>query len=627
MLRIALVNMPFSSVYRPSLGLGLLKAALVGDGHEVDVFNFNLTFADMVGLDDYQTLANIPSSLIGEWVFAETLNGKGTCPHFLAGGDETGATQLPPAFRTMRDRAEELIDRCMNSADWGAFDLVGFTSVFEQTTASLSLAKRIREKHPAVKVALGGSNAESDMGFALLRAYPFLDVVCSGEGDHAFPAYIAGLDRGEDPDIRGIMRQGSDTKPSSTASIVKMDDLPLPDFAEYYDQFLATSFGAAEIAKTDIPFESSRGCWWGAKAHCTFCGLNGSNMTFRSKRADRVVDELLELKNRHGEHTAKFFAVDNIIDYRYFETLLPELRERDLHLDLFYETKANLSRDQVRSLRDARISKIQPGIESLSSSILKLMNKGVSALQNIQLLKLCKEFGVLPVWNIIYGLPGEEESEYERMAKLTPALAHLDPPTGFYRMRLDRFSPYFNDHEGYGITNVRPFAQYGEVHPALTDEHRFDLAYYFDFDYADRRDPDSYSAPMHGAIGDWRAHNGRSYLICEDRDEATYILNTRPEFRQELIVLEGLDRAIHSLLDRPRSFDQLCEKLDGRGLSVDTDQVRSRVEALRERGLLIGEDERYLNLAIKLGEYRPPDRVRAVFERAISTVAEKMEAA
>ncbi|MEL7217660.1 MAG: RiPP maturation radical SAM C-methyltransferase, partial [Pseudomonadota bacterium] len=473
----------------------------------------------------------------------------------------------------------------------------------------------------------GGSNAEGEMGFALLNSYDFIDTICSGEGDIAFPAYIAALDAGEEPDVRGILQKGKATAPSSTASVTAMDALPEPDYTEYFVQFMATSFGPEEMAKADIPFESSRGCWWGAKSHCTFCGLNGSNMAFRSKGADRVLDELLSLKAKHGDHTEKFFAVDNIIDYRYFESLLPSLQARDLNLDLFYETKANLTRDQVRMLRDAHISKIQPGIESLSSSILKLMAKGVSALQNIQLLKLCKEFGVTPVWNIIYGFPGEDENEYARMAQMAPALVHLDPPTGFYRVRLDRFSPYFNDQEKHGLTNVRPFAQYGEVHPTLSDEQLYGLAYYFDFDYADGRDPDTYAKPLIDELSQWLANPNRGYLICEDHGVQTFILSTRPGLKQQLITLHGLDRAIHHLLDRPRSLDQVIEKLEPAGYAPSKEQVRQRIAALESQHLVVGENDRYLNLAIRLGEYKIPDKLRTFLDRAIAASQHQRAAA
>ena len=43
-----------------------------------------------------------------------------------------------------------------------------------------------------------------------------------------------------------------------------------------YFRALDASGAAPDVAPT-LLFETSRGCWWGAKSHCTFCGLNGGS--------------------------------------------------------------------------------------------------------------------------------------------------------------------------------------------------------------------------------------------------------------------------------------------------------------------------------------------------------------
>ena len=111
-------------------------------------------------------------------------------------------------------------------------------------------------------------------------------------------------------------------------------------------------------------------------------------------------------------------AVDNILDMRYFRDVLPQLRERQLGLTLFYETKANLTKEQVKLLRDAGVLAIQPGVESLSTHVLQLMRKGVTALQNIQLLKWCRQYGVTVAWNLLYGFPGETAADYAAIGQI-----------------------------------------------------------------------------------------------------------------------------------------------------------------------------------------------------------------
>ena len=231
--------------------------------------------------------------------------------------------------------------------------------------------------------------------------------------------------------------------------------------------------------------ETSRGCWWGAKAHCTFCGLNGATMNFRSKDADARARGARGLSHV-AIRTTRVVAVDNILDMRYFRDLLPELRDRQLGITLFYETKANLTKEQVKLLRDAGVLAIQPGVESLSTHVLQLMRKGVTALQNIQLLKWCRQYGVSVAWNLLYGFPGETAADYAAIGDAIESLWHLPPPYAMGAVRMDRFSPYFNQAAAFGLVNVRPMDMYRLLYPLPQDRLR-NLAYFFEFDHPDGR--------------------------------------------------------------------------------------------------------------------------------------------
>ena len=197
------------------------------------------------------------------------------------------------------------------------------------------------------------------------------------------------------------------------------------------------------------------------RAIVRFCGLNGSNMAFRSKSANRSLEELDYLTKRYPDKPVS--VVDNILDMRYFKDFIPRLTERATPLELFFEVKANLRKEQVRQLRAAGVTMIQPGIESLSDPILKLMKKGVKAIQNIQLLKWCKEIGMRAEWNILWGFPQEPAEEYERMAHMIPLISHFQPPISASPLRLDRFSPNYDTSEQMGFKNVRPYPSYNYI--------------------------------------------------------------------------------------------------------------------------------------------------------------------
>ena len=175
--------------------------------------------------------------------------------------------------------------------------------------------------------------------------------------------------------------------------------------------------------------ETSRGCWWGHGKGCTFCGLNGRRKELPSQIREACVSRVLQAcEDRYG--ISRFEAVDNIMDMRYLNTLIPKLKAAGSPFSLFYETKSNLSKKHLKQMRDAGIIWIQPGIESLHTKVLSLMNKGCKAWHNIQLLKWCRQFGMRCIWVLLHDFPGDKDSWYQEMAAMIPLLAHLQPPNG-----------------------------------------------------------------------------------------------------------------------------------------------------------------------------------------------------
>jgi hypothetical protein len=156
---------------------------------------------------------------------------------------------------------------------------------------------------------------------------------------------------------------------------------------------------------------------------------------------------------------------------------------------LFYEQKANLSLAQVMALKQAGVFEIQPGIEALSTSLLKRMDKGVSARQNIALLRYARAAELNLSWNLLWGFPGDQRQEYEETLALLPLLRHLQPPTGFYHLSIDRFSPYFDRPADYGLRQLKPFGGYAQLLPEGVDLDQ--VAYCFVADY----DCDSHCHP------------------------------------------------------------------------------------------------------------------------------------
>ena len=147
---------------------------------------------------------------------------------------------------------------------------------------------------------------------------------------------------------------------------------------------------------------------------------------------------------------------------------------------------------------------IQPGVESLSTAILKLMDKGVTGLQNVRLLKWCEEIGINPAWNFLYGFPQEDPTEYSRIVELMPWLVHLPPVWGIWIVDIHRFSPFYNEPDKHGFEGLRAGAAYGYIYPF--PQRQLDrLAYFLDYERIDGVDSDEYTAAAQAQLLDWRA--------------------------------------------------------------------------------------------------------------------------
>ena len=615
-MNVLLINMPFSSLHRPSPGLGLLKSHLVRIGIDVRVANLNLRFAQQIGQYAYARFSDYPPQLFlaCDWIFAAALadgpggerdayyslfspNVASTSLAHLTDGEQSN---LIARAEHARANVEEFLDFCIQSMPWERYDLVGFTTTFCQTASSLALARRVKDTHPDTLIVFGGAHCEGEMGLALHEGFSFVDYVCTGEADLSFPALVRALETGTRPEqIRGIVCRSGDaswcTDPAPER-VKDLDELPYPDHDEYFNDPLAPS-------NPELTMETARGCWWGDKHHCLFCGIDFPEK-YRSKTPARALAELVALRDRYGPHP--IVMSDEILDLRYFKEFLPALTELDPPASLFYEIKANLSREQVRLLSEAGVRRIQPGIESFSTGVLKLMNKGTSAAQNVQLLKWCAEFDVVPYWNLLFGFPGEAPEHYETMADLMTCLHHLQPPGSCHPIRLDRFSPYFLLADHHGIVNVRASRAYALVYPQLSPELLARFAYFFEFDYADGHDRSAYGQMLQQRVEEWEAEHRTAHLRATDDGVTLTLEDSRACAAQPTHSLDGWHREVYLACEAARPEAHVQD------LAAESGATRAELDsflaALLDSRLAVKLDGRLLALAVAAS---PPDPNRS----------------
>ncbi|HID23562.1 MAG TPA: RiPP maturation radical SAM protein 1, partial [Planctomycetaceae bacterium] len=503
-----------------------------------DIAYLNFDFAERIGEELYTWVADCFAFVLGgERLFAlDLFDGLPDAEAFyrqvLLPADPDMSRDDFRCYQSLERHVGGFLDQAVAAVDWSQYAVVGFSVSFQQTLVSLALARRIKRTAPDVKIVLGGAACEGPMGVELMRQFPQVDFVFLGEADETFPAFVEAVLAGRTPVCPPglVARERAPDSPGSSmlldadrfasAMVDRLDDLPYPDFDDYFVRLRDSSL--REEIEPMFFFETARGCWWGQKHHCAFCGLNGGTMRYRSKSAARACDELISLAKRYPVRRA--CAADNILDFRYFSTLLPMLRDVGLNLSFIYEVKPNLTRRQVQSLLRAGLRGVQLGIETFSTRILRQIHKGATALQNLRTLKWFTEAAAEVEWNLLYGFPDEDPDEYRPLAELLPSLFHLAPPVAVGRVRPDRFSPYFQWPERYGIKNLRPHRAFRFVYPFDEDVLRR-IAYYHEFEYADGREPLRYAAPVVEAAQQWQQLAGTVILRFFDRADGTLILH------------------------------------------------------------------------------------------------------
>lgn len=607
-MRVLLVNMPWSPIDLPSLALGILKRSVDErvPGASATVLHANLEFTDWITsrteftADDYEYYA-LSSYFMGcgDWVFSSALYDDPSWRE--AEFTEAMRTRLKKSrlkmshelHRLAPDFVAEMAQRIVDEAP----DVVGFTSTFQQNTAALAAAKHVKRLAPHIRTVMGGANCDAEQGAALHRNFPFVDYVVRGEGEAAFPQLLSALSTGEDlAGVSGLCHRTDDGV--STVNPMASSPLPpatilAPDYSGYFERLASSA--ARNWVEPKLVVEGARGCWWGEKHHCTFCGLNGSFMQFRSKSPDVFYDEIMELARKH--RVLDMYVVDNILDMGYLSTVLPRIIDSGYDLRLHIEIKANMRRSQLRTLSDAGLIYVQPGIESLNKRVLDLMDKGVSGCQNVRMLRDGAETGLSISWNYLHGFPGESAKDYEGVIGQIPALEHLDPPVDLSaRIAIERFSPYFNKPE-LGFSGLRPEAHYRFTYD-LPEEELYDLAYVFEA--PQRGIGETTVSALNDALALWKEHHADARLTQADLGDRIILVSRRRAFDWRVMELsDPFEIAVFRLLDQPHAPASLLRKATVRvpGHTRTEADVDALLAHWQERGLLFTDGGHFVHLA------------------------------
>ena len=564
---------------------------------------------NQVGWRIAETLADVWPCLVGEWIWSKAAfrNQANTDDdnYFAAYADlfeticDRAGCSLSDIRRLRDEGAQEFIDFCLDAVDWSRFGLIGFTVVFQQLVGSLALARALKERYPHIPIIMGGASLEDDIADEIMKNCPQIDYVHCGDAEISFPEMVKRLYSGRSMEgLPGIMWRdgtGAIRYAGRAPNFMDMNQTPLPDFDEYFYARQSSGYEHCDaVQELLVPFEAARGCWWGEKNHCTFCGLNRSGMEFRAKDPDRVLEQLEALSRRYGQFY--FNAIDNIMAPEYVEKLFGKLAAANSDLCIHYEIRPNFSRSQLGRLRRSGLFSVQPGIESFSTNILKIMRKHSTGMRNVELIKWCTYYGINSLYNILCRFPGETPEDYRIQSHIAEKIIHLQPPYGIVKARADRGSPMYTDPGSQSISNLVPARCYQYIFPESFDLRR--ISYYFDHDMGNTVEDDVYEE-LFGRVGAWQAAwNGpnRPFLKYRKAWSSISVFDGR---QPEVITYNFHDEAA-------ALYEYCAEARTPRDISGrfgDEPWIEESLNDFVGKDLMLAIDGRYLSLALPENRY------------------------
>jgi ribosomal peptide maturation radical SAM protein 1 len=608
MVAVALLSTPWPLFNRPSIQLGTLKAFLHREVRGVDVHarHIFLSIAEGLGYDVYRHVSE--RTWLSESIYAALLypeRRKIISEWWRRRSDLPSGLGFDDICLLVRRTSEGILD----SADWAVYRLVGFSICFGQLTSALYFARNIRKKAPLAKIVFGGAACSGDMGWSLLKSFSEIDFVISGEGEKPLAHLVRSVFKpdasGKPAPLPGLFCRGEEGRITSGNfnQIPDLDALPLPDYDDYFLRLKSLAPQSRFFPK--IPMEISRGCWWQKASStrtyrgCAFCNLNLQWEGYRAKSQERVISEVKTLTEKYQVLSVSF--VDSILPPKNIKALFQGIARLGKDLRLFAEIRATTSLEELKAMGYAGMTEVQVGIEALSTSLLKKLNKGTTVIENLEIMKNC-EASSLPTLeaNLIIQFPGSDEKDVEE------TLANLEFARPFRPLKAIPFwlgygSPVWEDPARFGIKKIHNHSLYSRFFPPKVVQG---LILMFQDARGGRKVQEQLWRPVERAVKAWNKayaslHSGaKSKPILSHLDGGDILMIFERRYGAEDMThrLTGASREIYLFCEQHRSTGEIVGRFAGLGEK----KVLPFLNMMVGKKLMFREGERYLSLAVPM---------------------------
>ncbi len=311
--------------------------------------------------------------------------------------------------------------------------IIGLSCMANLLPFTILAAKALKERHPDRTVILGGVGPKS-VEERILAAFPWIDIIARGEGEVTGPELLGTLLHGNDLSaIAGISyrQNGTIRHTPDRKRIPDLDAIPLPAFAKI-DLGRYEGYGMM----------TSRGCPY----RCTFCSVAPIwNFESFSRSPRNIVEEMKLLNREAGVQLFLFQDEFFVSGKKQVMAFCNELDRSDLNVSWKAFGRVNLTdMEMMEAMAACGCVELRFGIESGSDRILRLIKKGFTAAESLDLIPGAIEIFPRVDTFYVWGFPFETMEDFNQTlfqmvsfrmmgARILPSLLSLLPQTEIYR--------------------------------------------------------------------------------------------------------------------------------------------------------------------------------------------------
>jgi radical SAM superfamily enzyme YgiQ (UPF0313 family) len=419
----------------------------------------------------------------------------------------------------------------------------------------------------------------------------FVDFVGIGECERTIDSLIDHInDKGKEFYNVIFRDENGGIKQSASRPNVSINSLPFPQY-DLQDFPL-------EKSEIILPIEFGRGCPW---KKCTFCPDESYNILCQGKTAERISSEIAYYQGI-SEDLRNFFILDSdaLKDPAVILKISKFLEGK--HLNFIYaEFRAErMDRELLAAIGRFGnwVSHFQIGIETFSDRILQLMNKGVTALKNVEVLKAAAELDVPIQFNLFSCFPKMTDEDLRENLRVMDLITHilasksiLIYPGEFY---LPTDCPVFLHNEDYGIKK-HPESIFSLIFEGLDMPSFSNYPYPYEFD--NEEEQYKISGIIRTKVEEIKARKPEDYfMVYRDTPEGLQI-DIRRNGEKTAYLLKPVEKEIYlSAIEKVRSLKETCEDL-----GMVFEELSAVLNDFEQKGLILYASDRksFLSLAMK----------------------------